>query len=100
MEKKRRVVKFVEPQQPIESPYAPKRSKRGPISDAEVAVIKKMLGVEKIFIVADTENHECKPETCTGHSYLIENSGFSETQMAGIIMSFAEEIMKDMERND
>lgn len=79
-------------EQGIESPYAPKRSAKK-ITKEELATIKKMLGVECIFIVADTEQHLCTPETCTGHAYTTVVDGFTDQQFAGIIMSYAQEIM-------
>ena len=81
----------------IKSPYAPKRASRGKITKEEIAKIKELLGVECLFIVADTEKHDCSAETCTGHAYLVDRDGFSDDQFRGIIMSYAEEIVAGTE---
>ena len=79
----------------ITSPFAPKKSKKE-VSEEELREIKKILGVKCIFLVADTEKHDCTPETCTGHYYTTCVDGFSPEQVAGIIMSLAEKISSDI----
>ena len=76
----------------ILSPYTPKQGKKI-ISAEEMEAVKTLLGVKCIFIVADTEKHNCTAETCTGHNYTIDADGFSDEQLDGIIISLAEKIL-------
>lgn len=79
-------------EQGIVSPYAPKRGKKI-ITPEEIEAVKKLLGVKCIFIVADTEEHNCTAATCTGHDYTIEGDGFSDEQLAGIFVGLAQRVI-------
>jgi len=74
--------------EPIVSPYQATKSKRV-ITDADLAKVKELLGVQCLLIVADTEKHECTPDTCTGHNYSIRQSGFSPEQLFGLVVGLA-----------
>ena len=77
--------------EPILSPYQTKKSKRV-ITDEDLTKIKELLGVQCLLIVADTEKHECTPDTCTGHDYSIRQSGFSPEQLFGLTVGMAEKL--------
>lgn len=76
----------------ILSPYAPTVSKKR-INKEDIEAVKKLLGVECLFIVADTSKHDCNGKDCSTHYYSTAMDGFSEEQFTGIILGFAEELM-------
>lgn len=78
---------------PVPSPYAnPKTSSEKKITASDMEAVKKLLGVECLFIVADTQKHDCDPEKCSGHMYSIRQSGFSPEQLMGIAGGIAERL--------
>jgi F420-0:gamma-glutamyl ligase-like protein len=77
---------------PIPSPYAPTVSKKR-LNKKDIEAVKKLLGVECVFIVADTNKHDCVEGNCVGHHYTTAMDGFTEEQFNGIILGFAEQLM-------
>ncbi len=79
----------------IPSPFAAKRTTRI-ITKEDLDKVKALLGVECVFIVTDSEKHDCTEETCTGHYYSSRQSGFSDDQMDGLIIGLYERLQEGM----
>ena len=73
------------------SPYVAKSTHRM-LTKEDLDKVKEILGMKCVFIVADTEKHDCTAATCTGHHYSILQSGFSVDQMDGIVMGLYERL--------
>ena len=74
---------------PITSPYSPTISSKR-ISDEELEQVKKILGMNSVLIVADSDPRPCDPETCMGHKYEFRRSGMSHEQIIGMAHSIIE----------
>lgn len=67
------------------SPIQPTGLGTKDITNEQIDAVKKLLGVECLFIVVQKDKHvNCKPETCDGHYVASACDGFTKEQLVGL----------------
>lgn len=84
----------------VPSPFGPKSNKV--ITKETFEKIKKLLGVESLFIATEDQVNNCDGRACLGHMTYFRSVGFNPHNLRGIsecLMDYAEEIAASHEND-